>query len=237
MAVHMLSNSVNDHDDNRGQRAMFTEACEIDPRCREVLHAWPQSPPTIIHPDVMAKLTRPARASVEEISSRIHTTFMAACQAGENKSVARDRLSRQCFKEMSAILSLKGAYLRLRAPDADALSLHVAGSPCVHWSTQGDRSGLCGRSNQCFLTWLFERAHCQEDLVLHENTEAFEEKWLFKVLGSTHFIMVLCISPSDLGFPARRLRKWTCMARKTRFAGWADSFAIDVAGYGRLQKE
>eukprot|EP00959_Pyramimonas_sp_CCMP1952_P392870 8232240-Pyramimonas_sp.AAC.1 len=69
------------------------------------------------------------------------------------------------------------------------------------------------------MTWLFERVHKQEDIVIHECTALFEADWLFKAMAKTHHFVVMDISPCDFGFPSRRIRKWTLMAKKSRFAG------------------
>ena len=216
------------------------ETSDSDPLCRMILRSWPNKPPEHEeHSNIMMKLVPEVQAKIMEISKKHSKAFKARCQAGElhskEKSELRTQLSHQVYQEMAEELHKPEAFrdgnlkfARERAKQTHCLkrlTLAVAGTPCVHWSMQGDRLCLLGESNGPFFTWAFERYHMEEDLIVHENTEMFEESWLVRVLGGKYHVLAIMVSPADIGFPSRRMRKWTLFANKAKFAGWSFGLA------------
>ena len=69
--------------------------------------------------------------------------------------------------------------------------LHVAGTPCIAWSTMGTRCGASGPTLLCFMVWAFQRLLIQEDAVLHENTPEFNSDLLLELLQEFYIVSSL----------------------------------------------
>ena len=217
--------------DGCSSKVRCDESCDIDPLCRRILRAWPNHADHMLLDDVFSAVTKKTRERLDDIARNFRRKYDVRLASGEAGSQVRAALSQQVFARMADVLKDPGAYVDLKKYRTTAmlgsLIMAIGGSPCIDWSTVGTRSGLLGLFNAVFMVWLFERVHRQEDIIVHENTEKFEEAWLVQAMGPTHHVVAFLISPHNLGFPAVRNRKWTLMASKKRFAGWEDFLEND----------
>lgn len=88
-----------------------------------------------------------------------------------------------------------------------AALLHCAGTPCVDYSLMGRGDGVFGPTVAFFLSWIGLRRKISEPLIVQECVQEFEE-WLFLDLLPMYFVDYIVLSPSDLGWPIARRRKW-----------------------------
>jgi hypothetical protein len=212
-----------------GQAVCCTETCDSDLTCESVLRRWQRPAGHRMDTDILNRLNPWAEAAIEVISDEVHKAFTTRLCAGETKQTLRDELGQEAYDRMTVVLMAPDAYrfrFRCKAASRCKTTMFVGGTPCINWSSQGERSGMAGRTNMCFMVWLIDRVRCQEDLIVHECTPLFELKWLRQALGRTHDIMAMDLSPIDLGIPTQRRRKWTIMAKKGRFE-WADRLDDD----------
>jgi site-specific DNA-cytosine methylase len=108
--------------------------------------------------------------------------------------------------ELSASCALHGMKCKLvRA------SMHIAGTPCVEWSSMGPRTNGNGDTCMIFLVWILMRRVLQETLIIQENSKNFAVDVLVKLLGDMYIIDTTTICPSSLGWPGRRERRWTIL--------------------------
>ena len=97
----------------------------------------------------------------------------------------------------------------------DALTGEIAGTTCVHWSSRGSGTGWLGDSVIPFFIWLVLVFHKKPSFVLHECTPRFDVQVFHSVLGDLYDIQTIIVSPSDVGIPSSRPRRWTVLLRKT----------------------
>ena len=67
-----------------------------------------------------------------------------------------------------------------------------------------------------FLVWAFETLAWKPDLIIHECTEAFDTNSLLKMFGAFYAMFTFIFCPNDLGWPARRRRRYTLLVDKAR---------------------
>eukprot|EP00959_Pyramimonas_sp_CCMP1952_P306126 6406554-Pyramimonas_sp.AAC.1 len=117
--------------------------------------------------------------------------------------------------------------------EARACDIHVAGTPCVAWSSMGQRARATGPTLLGFLVWAFHRLKLMETVILHENTPEFDHELLDRLLGE-HYISFSCVvNASSLGQLAERTRRYTWMVHRRVLNAshappwpvpWGDSF-------------
>ena len=85
--------------------------------------------------------------------------------------------------------------------------LHIAGTPCVAWSSMGNQDGVDGDSMLHFLIWIGLRRLLQEPIIIQENVPQFPVSLLAEYLPM-YFIEVVVLSPQQLGWPIHRSRQY-----------------------------
>ncbi len=93
-------------------------------------------------------------------------------------------------------------------------NIHVAGTPCIAWSSMGLRCGASGPSLLCFMTWAYQRLQQQEDAILHENTPEFNHMLLDKILGRYYSVQSCIVNATTFGTPCERPRRLTWLLHK-----------------------
>lgn len=91
----------------------------------------------------------------------------------------------------------------------NALTLAVAGSVCVGWSSEGLRWGVLHPSFMTFLVFIIELLTLQPDLFLHECTKEFPFTLIEILLIELYSLTIFeCICPTQLGWPMHRPRQY-----------------------------
>jgi site-specific DNA-cytosine methylase len=93
-------------------------------------------------------------------------------------------------------------------------SLHIAGTPCIAWSSFGSRCGASGMTALCFFTWVAQRLVMEEDAILHENVPEFEPALLERVFGSRYVVSSCLLNSSEFGQLSERPRRFTWLINK-----------------------
>lgn len=93
-----------------------------------------------------------------------------------------------------------------------------AGVTCLDDSTMGNREGISGEHTRVMLTWLFERVHAQEAIIVSECAKGWGTTTLQNALGQTHDVHCMIICPHDFGWPVTRPRCWTVSVKKSSLA-------------------
>eukprot|EP00971_Amphidinium_carterae_P352820 6492741-Amphidinium_carterae.1 len=109
--------------------------------------------------------------------------------------------------------------------DLDRTSVHCAGVTCTDFSRMGSQMRFVGESVEPFLAWIRERLCAarsspqkREKIVIVENVDAFDESALELFLGDYFHIASLQISPTRVGWPVERRRKYIVMLAKASLA-------------------
>ncbi|CAK0814285.1 unnamed protein product [Prorocentrum cordatum] len=86
--------------------------------------------------------------------------------------------------------------------------IHVAGHPCVHRSSYGNREGMSGAANIAFYSWTSHRRLMREPILISDNVTEFGMDELNSCLGDLYKFERMEINPVDLGWPSRRPRQF-----------------------------
>ena len=98
-----------------------------------------------------------------------------------------------------------------------ASDLHVAGTPCVAWSSFGTHAAASGPTVLAFMVWILMRRRLQEPAVLHENVPDFEAQLLQDLLGDLYVVSSCVVSAAKRGQLAERERRFTWLLHKKFF--------------------
>ena len=94
--------------------------------------------------------------------------------------------------------------------------IHIAGTPCVDFSSRGTQEGEEGSAQVCFMCWLLHRAAVQEAYIIHENVPGFQVEGLSRALGRWYDVDSALVCPSWFGWPITRKRRYTVLRHKVK---------------------
>jgi len=133
-------------------------------------------------------------------------------EAEANGNLFRRGRKRKCLRHGGSCELHSRAYA-IHAPKA--LRLHVAGTACKDYSRRNAKAlGILGPHNRAFLVWIFERRFEGEDIILIENSEAFDIDIVLRLLGDRYHIHVIKCGPEDLGWWVSRRRSYVILIKK-----------------------
>ena len=98
----------------------------------------------------------------------------------------------------------------------EAITVAVAGTTCTSWSSMGKKGKWIAASAMPFMVWAYETLAAEPDIVIHECTPRFDFGMLVAIFGFLYVVQSFCFSPTDLGWPASRPRRWTLMYHRKR---------------------
>ena len=115
-----------------------------------------------------------------------------------------------CTPSLTAWCFRHGEYCKLTPCD-----FHAAGSPCVDASVLGTQTFMAGPCAALFWAWAALVRTLLFKIVLHENVPQFGDQPLRQVLGTLYIVVRLLVSPTDLGWPAKRPRQVCILILRT----------------------
>ncbi len=89
-----------------------------------------------------------------------------------------------------------------------ASSLHVGGTPCPDWSTQGLREQECGDDLMATMAFVAMRHTLEDEMFLNENVAGFLPELIFACLAAKYLI-TSCVAMLESYWPQRRHRRLT----------------------------
>jgi hypothetical protein len=101
--------------------------------------------------------------------------------------------------------------------DRSATRMAIAGTTCTSWSSVGKCLRWCASSVVPFMVWAFETAAWAPHIVIHECAPRFDVAVL-QAIFIAYVVTTLVFSPTDLGYPASRPRRWTVLIHRSRVA-------------------
>ena len=100
----------------------------------------------------------------------------------------------------------------------EAAKVHIAGTPCIDWSSYGTGQAEDGPCCAAFVSWCGLRALLEEPIVIHENVTAFDIKTLSEVLASKYTMHTICVDARQFAWPQHRARRYTILLHKQKVA-------------------
>ena len=160
-------------------------------------------PPSHVYVDIQEFISEEIRRGVMNAAAKHHWTMTelvkTLLQPGAiTRSATRKRCGRLCCIPTS--------------------SLHIAGTPCVDFSSMpgGSRLGAIGSAAVPYFTWLGLRVLLQENIIVHENVVGFPIELLSDYLGHIYVVFTLVMSLCKMGWPGRRERRITLLIHKRK---------------------
>ena len=88
-------------------------------------------------------------------------------------------------------------------------TMHIAGTSCTAFSSQGRQKGIRDATILPFLAWVSLRVLVQEPVIIHENSIRFPISLLERFLGHLYIISESNVDAANYGAPVHRQRKLT----------------------------
>ena len=94
-------------------------------------------------------------------------------------------------------------------------SMAIAGVTCLDHSSFGKRKALTGPSMVCYMVWAFQMMADQPELIIIECVVLFALRSL-NAFHQLYTVATLDFSPTDLGIPSRRPRKYMLLRHRSK---------------------
>eukprot|EP00438_Fugacium_kawagutii_P005302 Skav231732 [mRNA] locus=scaffold638:21736:25300:+ [translate_table: standard] len=101
--------------------------------------------------------------------------------------------------------------------------MHIAGPPCVDWSTMGRQQGRDGPTYRHFAAWCAMRREYREPVVVMENVKNHDHEILDEVFSPLYTRQSILTCPSSFGFPTRRPRRFGSVPPPMSLEQWFTS--------------
>eukprot|EP00971_Amphidinium_carterae_P112644 2230620-Amphidinium_carterae.6 len=221
--------------DQDGHWLRFYRSADTEPLCRAVLSKHPHaSRPEHIMGDVTARFHADVIARVKDLLSQHQR--LAVVKAEGLSSVAQKKtiqshygrvFVREAWTVRRTAKPLQSCWCESHKqqcpchPNLEAAGerqqryVVIAGSPCIAWSSLGLQGGWLHESAIVFLCWLADTWHARPNAIIHENCPGFDHSIFEMLLGAEYEVMSCELSPSHIGLPVSRTRRYTCLVQKT----------------------
>ena len=188
----------------------YISACDIDPKCRAVLAAFPRSTkPVHIGEDILQKLPADVRQEPTALTEQLCTT--RACDVSDNAFAdeVMELLCQRCGdpSTLSQPCTLHpGQKCNLLhdpcASSTKGIRLLVAGVTCTDFTVAGSRKGFRGLSALPLLVFIWSRREAVDDIIIIEEAASFARAMmptLQKFLGAAYNLEHVLLCPSAFG--------------------------------------
>eukprot|EP00959_Pyramimonas_sp_CCMP1952_P469892 9495740-Pyramimonas_sp.AAC.1 len=175
-------------------------ACDVDTECQRELQLLPH-PPTCIFRDVTLCMNRAASAQLH-----LHGGTM---RYNDLQKVMKHPKLVGAVMQRGACIMHPDQECRIEKAD-----VHIAGTECVVWSSQGSRQGCIGKKVTPWVAWVAMRRATREPVIFRENVAVFPLELLEQELGDLYVVvpsMSAIVCPSRFGQPCARSRRLTIM--------------------------
>jgi len=241
-------------------KTVCTRSCDILPHCRQVLHALPGD--GCVMADMTERLPPALRTDIENIIAAYQAKLVKQLQEfGKKKDRAfTQQLGDAFVAEVAHLMlehTLNGSFdPNLKLPSTKhgklcsvypvrgnnvggcPLKGNVSGISCIDWSERGSQAGSFGKGAVAWCTLMWDLLNDDLDWALLECTRHYRHPQLEVVLahiGASVFPVVF--SPSHLGLPCTRYRKYMLVLFSPRFRWKSNADAISktslMSAFGR----
>ena len=116
--------------------------------------------------------------------------------------------------------------------NAKPMTLATAGTTCTSWTTMSSQAKQwLADSAVAFLAWAFEQLALLPTAIIHECVPGFDIKLLESLFEPKYAVRSWVFSPTHLGMPTNRPRRYTIMFLRECMQ---PSIAFDATGFGKL---
>ena len=231
------------------QPSIIIDRCsDILPHCRTILTASTPAE-TCVLGDMTKRLPEDLLDEIEDAMSRhralLQKTLLEAKQSRESqrkrtppKATLRREHEVAFLKEVLGMLRknevdsgscqcLAWCYKHGRMcpsipnPSGSEILIGAGGISCLDWSVRGLQGGTLGKGCLAFCTFMREARIIQPDILFCECTRLYPHEDIMLMLGDLYDLHEATFSPSLLGIPAERWRKYMVCIKKQGRVKWA----------------
>lgn len=117
------------------------------------------------------------------------------------------------------------------------ITLLIAGISCLDWSSRGLRGRTIGKGALAWASFMRELMSYLPDIAILECTRSYMHEDLVAVTDAAYDTFPLVFSPTDVGIPSQRVRKYMVLLHRRGHLRWKANCAIDgdrfMALFGR----
>ena len=207
-------------------------ASDIMKRRRAMLMAGDVQP-THVFGDLLQRVNQRTRTALLGHHARAAASLRRLIRRGENNDLAANKIGEEMMENMHTLL--KQTPFNIDAQSwcyrcqrhcpvhavgckATATTIVIAGTTCTSWSSLGKKGKWVAFSAISFMIWAYETYSIEPDIVIHECTPAFQWSVLQRIFEPRYIVMSIKASPTDLGWPCMRPRRWTLLFHRKRRA-------------------
>ena len=242
-ALHMIFSKMSEklnlgHNDGGGPGGAFScvEVCDRNEQCRLVLQNLSGIMPEHVFGDVADRLPAKVQQELRTLQGVLDSKETSLQEKEESLADIQNTLANSKIVKLAYCYRHK-KMCSLWKPPASRVDhqrrMHIAGTPCVDWSSMGKRGGLLGSTSVAFHIWISEMKHRRPSVIIHECTPKFEPHLLAEAMKDADYLcesVLLC--PTMCGVPTTRLRRFTVLWR-TDMWGAHQTTSCDL-GYAPL---
>ena len=231
----------------RQSRVRFYRSSDILKHARLVLMTDdPGGSPEHVFGNILGRLPTCVALELEKLMEQMQAQFNRRIADGEDAVVVAKQLGSEFMGAAHSIMQQvrfsadarqwcykHRRFCNLYPQDIGAwpLSLACAGTTCTSWSSMGQKKHWMTKSAVVFLAWAYEMLAFRPAIIVHECTPEFDFQQLIIIFGSFYLIRSCIFSPTDLGLPMSRPRRYTIMMLRCTFQ---PLLSFDVDGFGSL---
>ena len=220
-------------------RMRCARASDISPCCRKVLLAFDDADMCVLG-DLVARqgkafckkvisLTAVARSRADTKAARIRwlkniASLIASSPPKSEATAYCYRHDRRCPTVPPVPDGAASA-----AGDAGAASdvrAVIAGISCIDWSSRGAKGKTTGKGAGPWASFLRELYHSEPDVIILECTRNYRDDDLLYVLGSKYSLHVIVFSPTEVGIPSQRFRKYMVLLLHVGRLQWVEGWEL-----------
>ena len=257
LAAAHIAKAVEAQEDIRA-KLIVQRAGDMNHRCREVLqHHSELSRPGCVHKDMLERMPERLMKRLKRLHARHLIQVKQRIGKGEKKSEVYNNQGRKFMRQavkfvfqdnvhVSEVVAhcevhdkdcavLPGLPKKLKA----AMVGNIAGVNCYDWSSMGAMMKWLGPSVFAFLCWARERvlARQQEQFAIVECVIGFDDEFLAEIFDGHFSLTTLRITPTMLGDPIQRHRKYMILFSDSSKLQWHPSilkFGSPQAAFEKL---
>ena len=119
-------------------------------------------------------------------------------------------------------------------PGQDWLRVVIAGISCLDWSSRGKRGQTLGAGALAWASFVAEIWRSRPDLIVIECTRNYNHLDLMFLLGSIYSMSPLVFSPTSIGIPSERYRKYMVLVALGGRLQWLEGRELNATAFMSL---
>ena len=225
-----------------------TRSCDILQRARVVLLEMTKT--TCVMGDMTKRLGTKLHAQMTEMLQRhrgAQLSAIAAASAPEERLIQKRKCEEAYLHELkNLILTSAGVAdeswchrhhsmcATFPTAQGDEIIISSAGIVCLDWSCRGSRAGTLGKGCMAWSSYMREQLIKKPDLIILECTRGYKHEDLEILMGCTYTVHVASFTPTEIGVPSERWRKYMVLVLRIGKLQWMAGKELNKENFMKL---